>query len=193
MSYNVLVIPEDFTKDEHILLPLIRRVLGDAGKPNAAVLVCRDPNFQGIGGALDYQRIKDEVVLRYPMVDLFVLFVDNDAKPGREDSVTGLVGRIQSDLRANQGFLGVVARQEVEIFPIAGHALPQDWSWQAVRMDGDVKNTYFLRLAQREGTLHLPHQGRKILMTEAMRNWNRIKSRCPEETTGLVQEFERLQ
>jgi len=50
-----------------------------------------------------------------------------------------------------------------------------------------MKNTYFRQLAERENTAHLPHQGRKKLMAAAMRNWNRIKSRCPEETTDLTQ------
>ena len=91
MSYNVLVIPEDFTKDEHILLPLVRRVLADSGKPNAAVLVCRDPNFQGISGAFDHNRIREEVVLRYPMVNLFILIVDRDGRHGRSEIMTGNV------------------------------------------------------------------------------------------------------
>ena len=37
MSYNVLVIPGDFTKDEHILKPLVEQLMGDAGKPNAVI------------------------------------------------------------------------------------------------------------------------------------------------------------
>ena len=44
MSYKVLVIPEDFTKDEHVLKPLVEKILADAGRTNAVVRVCRDPN-----------------------------------------------------------------------------------------------------------------------------------------------------
>lgn len=192
MSYNVLVIPEDFTKDEHVLLPLIRRVLTDAGKSNASVLVCRDPNFQGIGGALDYNRLKEEVVLRYPMVNLFILFIDRDGRNGREAAVTNLADQIQPVLKESQQFLGVVARQEVEVFPIAGHDLSAGWSWQEIRTDGDVKNTYFIQLAERQNTTHLPHHGRKKLMAAAMKNWSRIKARCPEETTGVAQAISAL-
>ena len=192
MSYNVLVIPEDFTKDEHILLPLVRKVLADAGKPNASVTVCRKPNFQGIDGALNYERVRDEVVLRNGMTNLFILFIDRDARAGREAAVANLRTRIQTDLKANQNFVGVVARQEVEIFPIAGHELSQSWSWRAIREDGDVKNTFFIQLAEREDTIKFLHQGRKQLMAAAMRNWSRIKSRCPEETTGLTQAIKKL-
>ena len=46
MSFNVLVIPEDFTKDEHILKPLVDRIVRDCGR-KPQVQVCRNPNFQG--------------------------------------------------------------------------------------------------------------------------------------------------
>lgn len=192
MSYNVLVIPEDFTKDEHILLPFVRKVLSDTGKPNAMVRVCRDPNFQGFSGALDYQRVREEVILRYPMVNLFLLLVDRDGRPGRDVAVVNLANQVRADLRPDQHFLSVTARQEVEIFPIAGHDLSSGWSWPAIRQDSDVKDTYFRRLAEREKTVQLPHQGRKKLMAAAMKKWSRIKSRCPEETTGLTQAIQEL-
>jgi hypothetical protein len=48
MSLNVLVIPEDFRKDQYILAPLMRRLLAEIGKPNARVEVCRDPLLGGI-------------------------------------------------------------------------------------------------------------------------------------------------
>lgn len=192
MSYKVLVIPEDPTKDEHILLPLLRKVLADAGKPNATVSVCRDPNFQGIDGALNYERVRNEVVLRNGMTNLFILFVDRDSRTGREAAVANLGTRILADLKENQRFLGLVARQEVEIFPIAGHDLSPGWSWRTIRADGDVKNTFFVQLAEREDTTKFLHQGRKQLMAAAMRNWSRIKSRCPEETTGLIHAIQEL-
>lgn len=192
MSYNVLIVPEDFTKDEHILLPIVRKVLHDAGKPKATVLVCRDPNFQGIDGALDQCRIREEVIRRYPMVNLFLLMVDRDGRPGRDVAVSNLQSAVQDALATSQKFLALTARQEVEIFPIAGHDLSSGWSWPAIRQEGDVKNTYFKELTRREGTEQFPHEGRKQLMAAAMRNWNRIKSRCPEETIGLLQMIQNL-
>ncbi len=118
--------------------------------------------------------------------------VDMDGKPGRDTAVDNLVIKAQADLASGQKFLGLTARQEVEILPIAGHDLSSGWSWQSIRQDSDVKNTYFRQLAEREGAVQLPHEGRKQLMAAAMRNWNRIKSRCPEETTSLTQAVQEL-
>ena len=50
---NVLVIPEDFRKDQYILKRLFRRLFQDLGKPAAHVVVCQDPLLGGIGEALE--------------------------------------------------------------------------------------------------------------------------------------------
>ncbi len=55
-----------------------------------------------------------------------------------------------------------------------------------IRNDPDVKDTYFQRLVEREGTAGAPQEGRKERMNQAMRNWASIRRRCPEETTGLA-------
>jgi hypothetical protein len=192
MSYNVLVIPEDFTKDEHILKPLVEQLLGDAGKPNAVITVCRNPNFQGITGCLKVERLRNEVVLRYPMVQLFLLMVDADGKGGRKTALERVVRELQEDLKPNQNFLAEMALQEVEILPLAGHPLAPEWKWSEIRTDPDVKNTYFQKLAERENTHQLPHQGRKKLMIAAMRNWRRICELCPEETRILSSKIKKL-
>ena len=93
MSLNVLVVPEDFTKDEHILKPLVEKVVEECGR-KACVRVCRDPNFQGVEAALDLDRLRIEVVGRYPMVHWFLLIVDRDGKAGREDAAA----RIEAEL-----------------------------------------------------------------------------------------------
>lgn len=192
MSYKVLVVPEDFTKDEHILKPMLERVLSDAGRPKAEVQVCRDPNFQGFAGALAQSRLREEVIERYPMIDLFILLVDRDGKPGRDQSTATLERELEPSLKPHQSFLALTARQEVEIFPIAGHSLAKGWNWKIIRTDPDVKDTYFVKLAKREKAIHLPYQGRKQLMSAAMKNWSRIKSRCPEETVGLAAKIKAL-
>lgn len=187
MSYKVLVIPEDFTKDEHVLKPVVEKVLVDAGKTNATVLVCRDPNFGGIGEALKIERLRKDVIERYPMVDLFVLLVDRDGQAGREETAKRIETTLTAELTGRGGrFVAELARQEVEVFLLAGHDLPGEWSWQTVRQDPDVKNTFFQELVRLKGTSHLPHDGRKKLMAEAIKNWARIKSRCPEDIGALI-------
>jgi hypothetical protein len=187
MSFKVLVIPEDFTKDEHILKPLVEHILSDAGKTNAHVVVCRDPNLGGIGEALKIDRLRTGVLARYPMVDLFLLFVDRDGQAGREERTARIESALASEI-AHPGacFLTELARQEVEVFILAGHDLPSDWQWQAIRADPDVKNTYFQSFVTAKGTSKLPHEGRKKLMAEAIKNWNRIMSRCPEDVGRLL-------
>jgi hypothetical protein len=186
MSYNVLVIPEDFTKDEHILKPLAERILQDLGKSNANVLVCRDPNFGGVDQALKIKRLR-KVIGRYRMFDLFILLVDRDGDKGRESAVGQIETMLQGEMAGTpRRFAASVAWQEVEVFILAGHDLPAGSSWQVIRQDPDVKNTYFQRLVDAKETSALPQQGRKKLMSEAIQNWTRMKSRCPEDIGSLL-------
>jgi hypothetical protein len=190
MSYKVLVIPEDFTKDEHVLKPVVERILADVGKANATVLVCRKPNFGGIREALKEDRLRKEVLAQYPMVDLFVLLLDRDGLAGRETTVTQLEATLTKELEPRGGrFVAELAWQEVEVFVLAGHDLPGDWRWQEIRADPDVKNTFFQRLVRKRGTEKLPHDGRKKLMAEAIQNWARIKNRCPEDIGRLLEKL----
>lgn len=190
MSLKVLVIPEDFTKDEHILKPLVERTLTEVGKPNATVLVCRDPNLGGIGEALKLERLRKDVLARYPMVDLFILLVDRDGQAGREITAARIEAEVAAEVEERGGrFIAELARQEVEVFVLAGHDLPDEWSWQIVRQDPDVKNTFFRELVRLKGTARLPHDGRKKLMAEAIKNWSRIKSRCPEDIGRLIEKL----
>ena len=187
MSFKVLVIPEDFTKDEHILKPLVERILDDCGRKNAQVQVCRDPNFQGVAAALNLETLRSKVVADYPMVDLFVLMVDRDGQVGREASIERIEKALSAELKPKaRRFLAELARQEVEVFILAGHDFPDDWSWQEIRADTSVKNTFFRRLTTLRKTSQHPHEGRKKLMAEAIVNWQRIKSRCPEDVGALI-------
>ncbi len=61
---NVLIILEDFRKDQYVVGPIVRRMLAEVGKPNANVRVCRDPLMGGVSEALKWERIK-EVLHRY--------------------------------------------------------------------------------------------------------------------------------
>jgi hypothetical protein len=185
MSFNVLVIPEDFTKDEHILKPLVERICSKANI-NATVTVCRDPNFRGRTSATNEQRLRDEVVARYPMVDLFILMVDRDGDLSRDIAMENLQSRFDAELtERRKHFFASLAWQEVEVFVLAGHTLNDGWRWTEIRSDPDVKNTYFMELVIREGTGQLPHQGRKKLMAIALREFRRILSLCPEDLGRL--------
>lgn len=190
MSFKVLVIPEDFTKDEHVLKPVVEKILAEVGKPKASVEVCRNPNFGGIGEALKLDRLRKDVIDRYPMVDLFVLLVDRDGDAGRENSVANLETQLTAELAHREGkFLAALAWQEVEVLVLAGHELPGDWTWSQIRADADVKNHAFQDLVTAKNTRQLPHEGRKKLMAEGIKNWNRMTSRCPEDIGRLMQKL----
>ncbi|MEK6303873.1 MAG: hypothetical protein AABO41_24480 [Acidobacteriota bacterium] len=185
MSFNVLVIPEDFTKDEHILKPLIDRIMRDCGR-KAQVQVCRNPNFQGVQAALNISALR-EVIALYPMVNLFILVVDRDGNAGRKQRTDQIESTLSIELLPQaRRFLAEVAWQEVEVFILAGLSLPADWRWNEIRADANVKDTYFKQLVVLRQTLKYPHEGRKKLMAESISNWQRIKSRCPEDVVALI-------
>lgn len=56
---RILVIPEDFRKDQQILKPIIKAMMSAVGKPRAKVQVCQEPLLGGIGEALKWERIED--------------------------------------------------------------------------------------------------------------------------------------
>jgi hypothetical protein len=70
---NVLVIAEDFVKDEHLLQPIVEAIMKAVGKSRAEVKVCKDPRFHGTGEALKWESIKQAIDRHEGMVDLFLL------------------------------------------------------------------------------------------------------------------------
>ena len=80
---RVLIIPEDFRKDQYILKPIFDRLFQSIGKPKARIQVCREPVMRGVVEALKSGRIS-EIAERYKgMTDLFILCVDRDGREGR--------------------------------------------------------------------------------------------------------------
>jgi hypothetical protein len=174
---NVLVIPEDFVKDEHILLPIIRRLLADIGKPNAKVLVCRDPRLRGVGEALKWSVIQ-KIIGRYRYrTHVFILALDRDAEMGRRARLSTIELKAKEEI---QCFLGVLAEEEVEVWVLAGHTLPPPWKWSAIRKARDPKEQYFEAFAKQRGVSQNLSGGRKVLAAEAVNRFARIKQLCPE-------------
>ena len=95
---NVLVIPEDFSKDQYILKPIIQAMMEELGRASAIVKVCQDPRLRGVTQALQWERIA-ELLERYRgMVDLFVLCVDRDGQAGRREALDALEVRARRSL-----------------------------------------------------------------------------------------------
>ena len=170
---NVLVIPEDFRKDQFILKPLIKGLMGR----RATVRVCQNPLLGGVGEALKPARLR-EIVERYEgMYAVFILCVDRDGKTGRRQRLD----QIESEFGVGRTFFAENAWEEVETWVLAGLDLPRGWRWSAVRAEVDVKETYFEPLVRQRGVAEGPGGGRKALAEEAVRNILAIRQKCRED------------
>lgn len=182
---NVLIIPEDFRKDQYVVKPIIKKMLAEIGKPNAKVLVCCDPLLGGISEALKWSRIREILSMNKGMVDVFLLLVDRDGVQGRRQSLDRLEQEAAEYLPENRILFGENAWQEIEVWAIAGQDLLEGWSWQKIRDEVHPKETYFEPLARSRGLIHEPGEGRKTLGREAAANYSRLRSRCREDLGNL--------
>lgn len=182
---RVLVIPEDFRKDQYILQPLVTAMMAAIGRPRARIVVCRDPLLGGIGEALKAERIS-EIIDRYKgMVDLFLLCVDRDGDAHRRQRLDELERTAQALLPESRLFLAEHAWQEIEVWLLAGHDLLDGWSWTRIRAELNPKERYFDQLARQRGVSDEPGGGRRTLGQEAARRYERIRQRCPEDIGEL--------
>ena len=187
---NVLVIPEDFRKDQYILKPLFERLLRSVGRRNARVRVCQDPLLGGIGEATKSERIA-EIVERYEgMTDVFVLCVDRDGKRGRRRRLDGIEKKFGVD--RNRDFLAENAWEEIETWVLAGLDLPRSWRWTDIRAEVHVKEEYFDKLAKRRSVADGPGGGRKALGKEAASRIDTIRQKCPEDFDALARRLEAI-
>lgn len=182
---NVLVILEDFVKDQFIAKPLVAKMLEQLGKPNANVRVCTNPRLRGVDQALDWKRLAPILDRYRGMVRLFLLIVDRDGDEYRQAKLDYLETNSAAALTADRFLLAEHAWQELEVWAIAGQDLPDGWSWSEIRDHRDSKEAYFLPLAKNRGLLDEPEQGRGVLGLEAAQNYRRVRSRCPEDVQRL--------
>ena len=178
---KVVIIPEDFRKDQYILKPLVKRLFGELGRPSASVIVCNDPLLGGVREALKSERLQ-EVVERYPMADLFILCVDRDGVLTRRSRLD----QVEQEFGATTSFIAENAWEELETWVLAGLDLPAGWSWSAIRSDISVKEHYFDELARREGVADGPGGGREALGEKAARRLQAIRVKCPEDFGRLA-------
>ena len=183
---NVLVIPEDFRKDQYILKPLFERLFRSIGRSGAHVLVCQDPLLGGVREALK-PKLLAEIVERYGgMTDLFILCVDRDGETGRRQRLD----RIEAEMGSGRTFLAENAWEEAETWVLAGLDLLSGWTWAEVRAEIHVKEQYFDVLAKARGVADGPGSGRKRLGEEAARRISAIRHKCVEDFDSLAQRIE---
>lgn len=186
MAVNVLIIPEDFRKDQYVLKPIIEKMFASLNV-RARVQVCRDPLLGGVGEALKPDRL-EEIITRYRgMTRLFLLIVDRDCDANRRKKLDALEAHAAILLDgAKAVFLAGEAHQEVEVWVLAGlKPWPRGWAWKAIRDECNPKETYYDLVARDRGLLHAPYEGRIQLATEAANNYGRIRQLCPEDVGAL--------
>ena len=183
---NILIIPEDFRQDEHILRPLFSRLVRGFERPSIHVLVCHEPRLGGVGEALKSERIEN-ILERYGgMIDIFILCVDRDGQLGRRQRLD----QIEMESGNRQPFLAENAWEEIETWVLAGLDLPNDWRWQDVRAEVHVKERYFEPYAIQRGVADSLGGGRKALAEEASRRIQAIRQKCPEDFDALARRLE---
>lgn len=182
---NILIIPEDFLKDQYILKPLFERLVRDLGRP-ATVRVCQDPRLGGIDQALKLSRLTEILEQYRGMVQLFILCVDRDGNRGRRQRLD----QIERELNNGQNFLAENAWEELETWLLAGLRLPSNWRWADIRAEVEVKERYFDVLAQERGVADTLGGGRKRLGEQASRRIRSIRQKCREDFDNLAQRIE---
>ena len=182
----MLVIPEDFRRDQYILGPLFSRLLRTYDRPSVHILICRDPLLGGVGEALKSERIASILEKYGGMIDIFILCVDRDGQVGRRQRLD----QIESEFQPKCVFLSENAWEEIETWVLAGLDLPGEWRWQVVRKEVHVKEQYFEPLANQRGLADSLGGGRKVLGEEASRRIQAIRQKCREDFDALAQRIE---
>ncbi|HKH48451.1 MAG TPA: hypothetical protein VKM72_27630 [Thermoanaerobaculia bacterium] len=193
MSFRVLVIPEDFRKDEPLLKPILEKML-EACDRKAKVRICKDPLLGGVREALKWPRIR-EILDRYRgMVDCFLLIVDRDGLAGRKKSLAAIEKEAAQFLGAEDRFFAENAWQEVEVWALAGLTdLPRSWSWKSVRDEANAKEVYFERYVREKGLTAEPFGGRLRLGQVAAQNYPRIRKLCVEDVGALESRLKEIE
>lgn len=189
MSTRVLIIPEDFRKDQYMLKPLIKALFLALGRPNVRIEVCKRPLLTGIDDALNRERLAEIIEDYQGMVDLFLLCVDRDCDQGRNQALEGRETWARDSHEC--ALIAENAWQEIEVWVLAGHEnLPRDWAWEDIRTECHPKEMYFVPFAEQRQVLGTPGEGRKILAEKAARRYDRIRQLCSEDIERLESKIE---
>lgn len=187
---NVLVIPEDFRKDQFILQPIIAAMMTKLAQPSI-VQVLKDPLIGGVDQALNLELLKEIVDANRWRVDLFLLCVDRDAVTTRRVALDRIEKHFAGILGDSRFLAAENAWQEIEVWLLAGHDLLEGWKWSDIRRHRDPKEAYFDALVKVRKLGDEPGGGRKTLGYEAARKYRRIHSRCREDIQVLEKRIQR--
>jgi len=181
MSWNVLVVPEDPTYNGHLLRPLCKRLLREAGRPNANIVVLAEPRVQGFSNAK--RLLEDQIPRNWWHFELILFIPDADGlAENRKDEFKRLEKLAEQRTRPVK-LICCAAEQELETWLLSGH--PENlkrlgWRWSEIRSEISVKERFFQPFLDQYGDPTSPSQGREHLMKQALGNYDGMKQRCPE-------------
>ena len=184
----IIVIPEDFRKDQYILKPLFEQLLHSIRGKHTHVEVCQQPRLGGINNAMKPERIQ-EIVERFDWRRdvVFVLCVDRDGVLKRRQRLNQIENEFNKDGRR---FLAENAWEEVETWVLAGLKLPSHWRWGDIRAEVQVKEEYFDKLPDfADGR---SDRVRKSLGKKAASRIHAIRQKCPEDFDALATRLEAI-
>lgn len=172
MSFKVLVIPEDPTYNGAILLPVVQRVLKEAGRPNAKIKILTDPAMKGIDGARDM--IRGEIFRRWGRsFDLWLFIPDADRASGLTE--------LEADMAKNGVYLICCAADpEVEAWACAAFSSKLTVPWSEVSGHPRFKEEVFQPALEEFGDLRAADEGRGKMIDKALSNFRGLKKLCPE-------------
>ncbi len=185
---NILIIPEDFRKDQYMLKPLIQGMMRELGKPRVKVAVCQDPLLGGITEAMKWKKIEQILDEYKGMVDLYLLLVDRDGEEHRHLRLANIETKAVEKLRVlNKGrLLTEHAWQEIEVWMLAAvDDLPSTWSWGDIRQERDPKEVYYNKYVKLKKLTNDPGYGRTALGQIAGSKYRRVRQLCPEDVGNL--------
>ena len=181
MSWNVLVVPEDPTYNGHLLRPLCKRLLREAGRPNANIVVLAEPRIQGFSNAK--RPLEDQIPRNWWHFELILFIPDADSSAeNRKDEFKRLEKLAEQRTRPVK-LICCAAEEELETWLLSGH--PENlkrlgWRWSEIRAEISVKERFFQPFLDQYGDPTSPSQGRERQMKEALGNYDGMKQRCPE-------------
>jgi hypothetical protein len=183
VSLNVLVVLEDSHLDKFIAIPIVERIFRDLGKPNARVSPLEYPRVMGHHQA--YEIVSTDLEDYRQSHSIWIFLQDADCArdiPYLREKVAQTGVRLAS----------IAIHPEIEVWLLAGFAQAQTLGlWDDVRKHHRLKEEVFEPFMRSQNVGESVGGGRKELMREALKNWNTLKTRCPE-ITELTQQLKEI-
>ena len=170
---KVLVILEDPSLDEHIAVPVVKKLF-ESLERRADVRPLREPHLRGVDQALDPEQLRG-IVQGNPMTDLFLLLVDRDCNRFHTESRA-----MQRETEHPGKLIAAVAVNELETWMLALHKEALGTGWSIVRDHCDPKEAYAEPLLERQGWSTEVGKGRKRAMRDLSGQWRSLLTLCPE-------------